>query len=225
MKSPSQSSSNEKTSRFNVRGPARVVLSPTSESRFDAHREGVDTREPIWRWCRGRVSMSAKTRTTLAKPDSGGAVEHVINYRNDRRGEYETRFNAPARSAARVYLLCCRRCREIEMRLVAIPRARPIPVLFSQRARIFYSAALRSLSRGAARPFLAPFDIAVSLHKIQGLHKTTLRAPRPRARTLAEVTGNREEKTRERGKKRERESFVTTGGTVSSRHDRTERDF
>jgi len=61
---------------------------------------------------------------------------------------------------------------------------RPFLAPFSYLARssraFFLNGTGYFIQRHSAR---APFDIAVSLHKIQGLHKTALRAPSTRART------------------------------------------
>lgn len=84
----------------------------------------------------------------------------------------------PARShGPRVSIVQQPRYREIEMRLAAVPR----PISSSRPARpraFFLNGTGYFIQRHSAR---APFDIAVSLHKIQGLHKTALRAPSTRA--------------------------------------------
>lgn len=80
----------------------------------------------------------------------------------------------PARSHGPRCIYCAAaRYREIEMRLAAVPRP-----IFPSVSCFFSSTAPDILFNGhsGAR---APFDIAVSLHKIQGLHKTALLAPLP----------------------------------------------
>lgn len=84
-----------------------------------------------------------------------------------------------------VYLLCNSQYREIEMCLVAVPRPR-FPTLLSPAPTPFSCFFLNGpgyfIQRHFAllRALLAPFDIAVSLHKIQSLHKTVLCVPLPR---------------------------------------------
>lgn len=96
----------------------------------------------------------------------------VINYRRAIGGEYEARFNAPARSLVYIY---CATAGIGKSKCVwpFVAPSRAIPVLL-----FFFSTASRYFIQWHfTRALLAPFDIAVSLHKIQGLHKTTLRAP------------------------------------------------